>query len=278
MDQLIEKWSTDPKLAFEIAVFSLLFGLIGVLGVVFTVLSSFAQKRKEIAFEEILKAAQRENQFNKTEEDIQKNEQYVKNLKGQITKDIPLYARVSVLKAKAEKIHKELETEYKEYIEIKSELTELGHQINNDVLDERLMEVINPYSIKLNQKSMLVIISLIVIIAPILFDYLYYSLYMILMHTGAHISREGAIAYICALIFTTILIFPHFEKRTRLVTKKKLLPISIVLIAGSFLIFYFPLYDIVTEMSIQVVLTVLSIILFAVGMDGIVQVFQKMHI
>lgn len=57
MDQLIEKWSTDPKLAFEIAVFSLIFGLIGVLGVVFTVLSSFAQKRKEMAFEEILKAA-----------------------------------------------------------------------------------------------------------------------------------------------------------------------------------------------------------------------------
>ena len=111
----------------------------------------------------------------------------------------------------------------------------------------------------------------------ILFEYLYHSLYLILSYTGAHISWEGAMAYIWALIVATILIFPYFEKRTRFTAKKKLIPISIILIVSSILVFYFPLYDIITNIPLQIVLTILSIIMFALGMGGLVQAFLKIH-
>lgn len=84
-------------------------------------------------------------------------------------------------------------------------------------------------------------------------------------------------AYICALIVATILIFPYFEKRTRLTAKKKLILISIAFIIDSILVFYFPLYDIITDILLQIVLTILSIIMFAHGMDGFVQSFHKIH-
>ena len=273
MKDLINKWASDPQLSFML---NIVFGFITAISFAFAVLVFFAQSRKEKAYEEILKAAERENEFNKTEEDIQKNKQYVESLKAQVAKDIPKYARIAVLKAKVERLHNELSDDFKEYMELKKELVELGEEIDNDELDQRLIEVINPYAFKINQKTMLILFGVFIFISPLIGEIVAYLDFIISTRTSSPISLNLALLYICSLISATICLSPIIIRRTRLSTKRRLILLSVIFIISSFVVFYFPLFDIVQGWIYQLPLTLLSILLFAIGMSCLVSALIKM--
>lgn len=273
MEDLINKWASDPQLLF---VLTIIFGFITSISLAFAVFVFFAQSKKEKAYEEILKAAERENEFNKTEEDIQKNKQYAEILKAQVAKDIPKYARIAVLKAKVERLHNELSDDFNEYMELKKELVELGEEIDNDELDQRLIEVINPYAFKINQKTMLILFGVFIFISPLIGELVAYIDFIISTRTSSPISFNLALLYVCSLISATICISPIIIKRTRLSTKRRLILLSVIFIISSFAVFYFPLFDIVRGWNYQLTLTLLSIFLFAVGMNCLVSALLKM--
>lgn len=266
---IFEMWANDAKIMFVVAIVSLFFGLIGVIGVGITIWSILSQQKKESAYEEILNAAKRENQFKMTEAQIQQQEVYAQELKTQIMTEIPKYAKISVLEAKANRIESELVEEYQEYLHIKEELKKLECDVSETELDNALSNLLHEKKFTLDRKRGIWIIVAAFCVVPIIEEYIFVFLHRLIFMTEAHISPELLAIYLCSLIAATAIVFVKYKRETSNSQSLFLLIKAIVAIVAWFFSFYIPLYDIVKILLIQLLLTVSSIIFFAFGVNYI---------
>lgn len=269
MKTLLELWGSDPKVTFIISIISIILSIIGVGGVVLTICSYISQKKNEKAYEEILNAAKRENQFRMTKAQIQQQEVYAQELKSQIMTEIPKYAKISVLKAKAERMEGELTKEYQEYLLIKKELSTLEDCVSETELDDALSNLLREKKFRLDTKKGLWIIIAAFIFVPVIEESVFLFLHRVIFMTGAHISIQLLMTYLCLLIAATVIVFNKYRKKISNSKPLSLLIKSMIAIVAWFFTFYLPLYDIVKSLLIQMFLSGCSIIFFAFGINFI---------
>lgn len=111
---------------FIIASISLILGVLGGIGIIFTIKSYRSQKKTEHAYEQILTVAKQDWEGKYTEDEIVKLNAQLNDLTLQINNVIPQKARKALLEYKEEQLRIELETIYDEYNDIKKELSTLG--------------------------------------------------------------------------------------------------------------------------------------------------------